>query len=304
MEARIEPPHLSSGVVARRLAEDWGLRDARVVSLGGGMNSQTWLVTTEERRWVAKAVDAAAVRDLRGGLAVAAIVETAGVPAGAPALTRAGQSTIRINRSELALLAFVEGTELTGDDEDERRLIGDTLARVHRTLAGQSVPEAERFHWLDADAEHLGLRDWLRPAVTRALECWKRIPPETLTWGLLHSDPAPEAFRFDPSTGTCGLIDWDRALDGPLMYDVASAVMYVGGLDRAEPLLDAYVAAGGLGRSEVLRTLEPMRAVRWAVQADYFARRIATNDMTGIDDPAENEAGLQDARLGLAELDI
>ena len=38
-----------------------------------------------------------------------------------------------------------------------------------------------------------------------------------MTWGLLHADPAPEAFRLDPDTGRCGVIDWSYALCGPLI---------------------------------------------------------------------------------------
>ncbi|HZM72434.1 MAG TPA: phosphotransferase [Candidatus Polarisedimenticolia bacterium] len=302
MDASAGPPRISFEDVAHRLDEDWGLGDATVASLGGGMNSQTWLVTSGERRWVAKAVDPASV-NLGAGLAVASIVEAAGIPAGAPLLTRAGASTVAIDGRELALLGFVTGVELTGTD-DEQPTIGRTLARVHRALAGQAVAGADQFHWLDASADHLDLRGWLRPAIATVLERWQHIPPSSLTWGLVHSDPAPEAFRYDARTGVCGLIDWDRALMGPLMYDVASAVMYGGGPARARPLLDAYTAAGGLEAPEIERTLEVMRAVRWAVQADYFAKRIATNDMTGIDDPAENEDGLRDAEEGLAETGI
>lgn len=43
-----------------------------------------------------------------------------------------------------------------------------------------------------------------------------------------------------------------------------------------------------------------MLRIRWAVQADYFARRLSTNDMTRIADPQENKQGLDDARLWLA----
>ena len=42
-----------------------------------------------------------------------------------------------------------------------------------------------------------------------------------------------------------------------------------------------------------------MLRFRWAVQADYFARRIAQNDLTGIDSPAGNEHGLADAHRHL-----
>jgi hypothetical protein len=42
-----------------------------------------------------------------------------------------------------------------------------------------------------------------------------------------------------------------------------------------------------------------MLRFRWAVRADYFARRITENDLTGIAGPEENEKGLEDARRAL-----
>lgn len=83
---------------------------------------------------------------------------------------------------------------------------------------------------------------------------------------------------------------------GPHFYDLASAVMYVGGPDNAGPLIEAYLAQSTLTRSEVDRGLLTLLRFRWAVQADYFARRIADHDLTGIADQAENEKGLEDAR--------
>jgi hypothetical protein len=35
--------------------------------------------------------------------------------------------------------------------------------------------------------------------------------------------------RHDAATGHCGIIDWSSAEHGPLLYDLASAVMYLGG---------------------------------------------------------------------------
>jgi len=64
--------------------------------------------------------------------------------------------------------------------------------------------------------------------VTAAVAALDQPAPSSLSWGLLHADPAPEHFRLDPSSGRCGLIDWSVALEGPLLYDLASAVMYVG----------------------------------------------------------------------------
>lgn len=327
---------LTTSMVARCLADEWHLPDVRLVPHDGGMNSQTWFVsrpgssaaTTRDTdgtlrtdaprgdtRWVAKAVPIARERPFTVGLTTAGRVEAAGIPAGAPVATRGGGLVVPIGDRVLALLSFVEGVELSGRAAQERRLMGTTLAQAHRALVRIEVAGADRFHWVDPRADHLRARDWLRPAVVDALAALERLAPERLTWGMLHTDPAPEAFRLDAGRGVCGLIDWDMGLYGPLLYDLASAVMYVGGPDEAEDLVGAYLAPASeaetsapeappppLPAPEVARGLLPMLRFRWAVQADYFARRIATDDLTGIDSAAGNEQGLADAHRWLTLL--
>jgi Ser/Thr protein kinase RdoA (MazF antagonist) len=162
---------------------------------------------------------------------------------------------------------------------------------VHLALAGYQVPQAQRFHWVDPNADYLTLRPWLRPAVTAALDTLDAACPDAMTRGLLHADPAPEAFRLDPATGRCGVIDWSHALHGPLLCDLASAVMYVGGPDHAQALVRSYLGEGILTAAEVEHGQAPILRFRWAVQANYFAWRIARNDLTGITGPQDNEKG-------------
>ena len=283
------------------LAEHWDLSGAQVRPHGGGMNSATWLVKSGGQRWVAKAVPPAARTRFTGGLAVADRLERSGVPAGAPMPTSDGQVVVTVAGCPLALLAWVPGVELTGQGPEEQRLIGRTLGRLHRALTEVHVPGTERFHWVDPTAEHLGVCDWIRPAVTAAVRELDDLRSETLSWGLLHTDPAPEAFRLDHATGTCGVIDWSVALAGPLLYDLASAVMYVGGAGRAGELVEAYLGQDVLDRTEMERGLLPMLRFRWAVQADYFARRIVEDDRTGVSGPEDNEKGLADARRRLVD---
>ncbi|HTR92359.1 MAG TPA: hypothetical protein VMI73_11520 [Trebonia sp.] len=56
------------------------------------------------------------------------------------------------------------------------------------------------------------------------------------------------------------------------------------------------IAAGPLTEAQLAAGLPVLLRFRWAVQADYFAWRIAENDLTGIAGPEENEKGLEDAR--------
>ena len=281
------------------LSRYWGLAGVRATEHNGGMGSETWFVDRGDRRWVAKAVAPEAGGQFAGGLALARRLEQAGIPAGAPVPAAGGRLAVDVGGAWLALLTWVPGRALTGQGDADRALIGATLARVHQALAGVEVAGAQRFHWVDPDAAYLSLRPWLRPAITGALEVLDASRPETMTWGLLHADPAPDAFRLNKATGRCGIIDWSYAVCGPLVYDLASAVMYAGGPGHAAALTGAYLEAGALGAAEVERGLGPMLRFRWAVQANYFAWRIATNNLTGIGGPEDNEKGLEDARRAL-----
>ena len=281
------------------LAEEWSLPEARLTRLDGGIGSRTWIVDDASRRWVLKAVAPGLGMNLAGGLVVARRLDLAGIPAGAPEPTRAGDLTASVGGHRLGLLAWVPGEPLTGADQEQRRLIGSTLGRVHRALSGAVVPATQRFHWVDPAAPHLSLRPWLRPAVASAVAALARQGLRAWSTGLLHADPAPGAFRLDSLTGRCGVIDWSTALYGPLLYDLASAAMFLGGVDSSAEMTEAYLAAGVLSRAETEEGLALMLRFRWAVQADYFARRIAGHDLTGIAGPQDNERGQEDARRAL-----
>jgi Ser/Thr protein kinase RdoA (MazF antagonist) len=294
---------ITDEAIRELLRRAWGLAEStRVVRHDGGMGSHTWIADREDRRWVAKAVAPHLAGPFAKGLQVARLLEEAGIRAGGPVRSLSGSVTVDTASGErVALLTWVPGTPLTGAGQGEQRLIGATLARVHRVLQNRDLPGAQQFHWVDPTAARLGLRPWLRPAVSAAVEALAAVQRKAPGWrqGLLHADPAPGAFRIDAATGHCGVIDCACALHGPLLYDLASAVMYLGGPRRAAPMIDAYRAAGLLAAQEIAGGLPVMLRFRWAVQADYFAWRIAANDLTGITGPEENEKGLEDARRAL-----
>ena len=172
-----------------------------------------------------------------------------------------------------------------------------TLAAAHRTLRASDIRLAKPFHWIDVEAAHLREPPWLSPAVRNAVAGVDALQAR-LTPGLLHGDPAPEAFRRD-GDGRIGLIDWSSTVRGPLLYDVASAAMYLGGPATAGTFLETYAAHAPLPIEEIASHLAAMLEFRWAVQADYFAHRIATDDLTGVDSRRDNEKGLADACRGL-----
>ncbi|HWM05728.1 MAG TPA: phosphotransferase, partial [Actinophytocola sp.] len=198
---------IGEGKLRSCLADHWGVVDATVEAHNGGMNSATWFVTAGGERWVAKAVAPGSRRSFVGGLTLAGHVEAAGVPAGRPMPTPQGDIVADVDGVPLALLSWVEGEEL-GRTANDQRLVGRTLGRVHEALRDVSVAPVERFHWVDAQAAYLAVRSWVQPSVAAAVAAFEAVDPSNLTWGLLHCDPAPEAFRLDQVTGVCGLIDW------------------------------------------------------------------------------------------------
>jgi homoserine kinase type II len=278
----------------------WDLgRVTSVTPHGRGMNSATWLIVADNGHWVAKAVPARAAAQFDAGLLVARRLEAAGLSAGAPRLTRHGAPSVAMAGRQLAILRFVAGRTLNPRDPRELRRWGATLGRAHGILCGSEPPPGlQRWHWVEPDAPHLNVEPWVRDAVRVVVARLHALQQDVpFTHGVLHADPAPEAFLVD-ERGRAALIDWGSAVCGPLLYDVASARLYAGAETDFSAWLDGYLAAMPLAPRE-LDTLPTFLQFRWAVQADYFARRIWHHDLTGIDDPAENAQGLADARRAL-----
>src|SRR5262249_20080864 len=118
---------------------------------------------------------------------------------------------------------------------------------------------------------------------------------DQLTYGVLHGDPTPDGFRLDADSGRVALLDWDSAGTGPLVYDLACAVLSVGGPAHADHLVERYLRHAPRCGAEVSAALPTMLRFRYAVQADWYAARLAGGAATAVD-----RDGLREAGAGLA----
>lgn len=284
------------------LADHWGIT-APPRPLGGGMNSETWLVEHQGSTLVAKQVPPAGANGLAAGCEVAARLADAGFVTGRPVPDRDGRLVATApDGSALALLEHVGGRELDGGSDEEQVWMAEVLAGVHAATDPAPGPATATFaaDWLAPDAPGVEEHGWLVTAIAGV-----RAETDTLalTWAVLHADPAPEAFVHDDASGVTGLIDWAGSARGPVLYDVASAVMYLGGTEHATAFLDAYCADGPLLDGEI-QHLDSFRRLREVVQGVYFAGRLAADDLTGGIERSDNEKGLADARRRLAALGV
>jgi homoserine kinase type II len=275
----------------RQALAAWDLGPHSVEPFGRGMGSRTWLVRVADERFVAKASPGGAQLD-RGLEAAEIVTRSTGIRTATPNRTASGELNVPIGDWRLSLLTFVPGRPADERRPDEVRAWARTLARVHNALAGHDeLSEGlERLPLIDITRDHVDIEPWIRPAIEPVLADVMRFRGLV---GYLHADPAQEAFLMDGS-GAAGVIDWASGWWGPLLYDLGSARMYTGP-DAFPTFLEAYLEDAPIDTSE----LELFVRFRWCVQAYYFAWRIASGDMTGIDDPSENQTGLSDAKCNL-----
>ena len=261
------------------LRDQWHLVPAEISALPGGLLSYGWEVTAGGERFVARLAEPAARQPVEAGLAAAEHLRGTGIETGQPVRTLAGGLTAETPCGALAVLRRAPGRTLDGRDPVDQQFWGDRLGAVHRALQSFHHPGLGRWNVLDPDAPHLAIEPWIRSVVADAVTAMTRLTiTDRLTYGVLHGDPAPEFFLVDPATGRAGLLDCGASGTGPLLYDVAAAVVYAGGTETSAELLDGYLAAGPVEEDELQAALPVVLRFRWAVHADRAARRLAAGE--------------------------
>lgn len=229
---------------------------------------------------------AAARRGFEAGLCAAEHVDASGVGAGRPVRAADGALTTLVGGAGdgvLALLQLVPGRPLRADDPLDQSWWGGALGAAHRSLRRFVHPGLAKFQPAPATGPHLAMEPWLGPAVAETAAVVRRIMvTDQLTYGVRHGSPAAARFRLDSATGRVGLIRWIDAGTGPLLYDLAHAVLCAGGTDTGA-LVDAYVRAGPVPADECAAILPAMLSLHAAANAAEVAARIHADGGTPRD---------------------
>jgi homoserine kinase type II len=278
--------------VRSTLRDQWHLQPSEITPLPGELMSRGWEVTAGAGRYVCRLAEPGARQPVEAGLVAAEHLRVLGIDAGEPVRTLGGGLTAQTPAGALALLRRIPGRPLDGGDPVDQQWWGDRLGAVHRALQSFHHPGLRPWQLLDPGAAHLAAEPWLRGAVADAVSAATRLTvTDRLTYGMLHGDPAPGGFVVDPRTGRAGLLDCGGGGVGPLVYDVAAAVVYAGGPAGATELIDGYLAAGPVRRDELDAALPVLLRLRWAVRADRAARRGAAEPLREARQALEAAAG-------------
>jgi Ser/Thr protein kinase RdoA (MazF antagonist) len=273
------------------------------------VSDSRWSVTIDGERYLVRITPDSRRAQLLASLSVAEALETAGIVIGRPVRTANGALSAATTAGDMALLSGVSGRPLDATDPLDQQWWGDLLGRAHKALLRHQRFVSGRLASPELIGAHLNVAAWLRPALAEVVQAVSRLMvTDQLTYGVLHGDPRPDGFHLDIETGATALSGWGAPLIGPLVYDVAVAVRYAGGIGHADDLVDGYVSAGPVGRDELTVALPVMLRLHWALVADEHARTLA---VTGSPVPlprasamavAARRDALEEARQALADL--
>jgi homoserine kinase type II len=135
-------------------------------------------------------------------------------------------------RQQLSVFQHVPGRQLAvfEIDAEHARQVGDFLATMHESARGfarrrkHKHDPARIARLLERSAYEAGDSSQLRDLKILALELVRHNFTRELPRGIIHGDLSVDNVRFARGK-LCGVLDFDHASVGPLVYDIAIAIV-------------------------------------------------------------------------------
>jgi homoserine kinase type II len=243
--------------------------------ISAGIENTNYFVTTSAGRYVLTLFEKLTAQELPFYLNLMAHLAERGVPSAHPVANHGGSYLGTLNGKPAALVARLEGADVTAPSADHCAAIGTVLARLH--LAGQSYP---------AKIDNLRGPKWWKGALPEILpflpDSEAKLLQEEIRFqslyrfsdlprGTIHADLFRDNVLFKGGQ-VAGVIDFYFACTDALLYDVAIAINDWcidgdGALDvtRTRAFLAAYAA---------VRSWTPIERGAWPGMLRAGARRL------------------------------
>lgn len=202
-------------------------RLARFEGIAAGIENTNYFVTTDRGEFVLTVFEQLPRTEIPFFLDLKAFLARHGFPCAEPIAAGDSGYLGEIHGKPAALVRRLFGASVTNPSLDQCRLVGATLATLHRTASGfpQERANARGPHWWTHTA---------RALYDRVPEEERRLLEEELAFqslyrfadlprGLIHADLFRDNVLFAGRRLT-GVIDFYYACTDPLMFDVAIAV--------------------------------------------------------------------------------
>jgi homoserine kinase type II len=263
-------------------AHDLGRAHSVLGVLAGSVNSN-FFVETDSRRVFVRIYEEQETRGLAYEWALLAHLARAGVPV--PRRVEGPEpGVLRVAGKPVAIFECVGGSEICqrGVDEDRARAVGHLLARMHVAQEGFAERREGRFTLGDVAARLAKIRSLERPELARGLDVIERALDEvrrdldlSLPRGVIHGDLFRDNVRWE-ERAIVGVLDWESASDGLLVYDLAVTILAWCYGDRLEWPLARAMCEGYVEQRSLCA--EEKRSIRDALRA--AAVRFATTRIT------------------------
>ena len=195
--------------------------------ISAGIENTNYFVTTSGGRYVLTLFEKLTPQELPFYLNLMAHLAERGVPSAHPVASRSGSYLDTLNGKPAALVARLEGLDVTAPSGAQCAAVGATLARLH--LAGQSYPATMAnprgpAWWKTVQPEIL---PFIPAAEAALLDAEIRFQDShrgaDLPRGAIHADLFRDNVLLDGDR-VAGVIDFYFACTDALLYDVAIAV--------------------------------------------------------------------------------
>ncbi len=259
----------------RRWLQDYDVGELLdLQGISAGIENTNYFVTTSGGRYVLTLFEKLTPQELPFYLNLMAHLAGRGVPSANPVASRAGRYLGTLNGKPAALVARLEGRDVTAPTSAQCASVGSALAQLH--LAGQSYPATmdnpRGPKWWKAVLPDI--LPFLQSREAELLQAEIRFQSlyrfADLPRGAIHADLFRDNVLFT-GDAVAGIIDFYFACTDALLYDVAIAVNDwcidgEGRLDapRTRAFLDAYAA---------VRPYAPIERGAWPVMLRAGALR-------------------------------
>lgn len=314
---------------AVRIAEEFGLGD--FVSYSGVRNGSVnthYVVETKRGRFFVKIDEVKSEVEVKQELELLFYLKHQGCPCPLPIKSKKGKYYHEFHGKYLSVSRHIEGVELPLEalTSSHLEVLGHALADLHLIGRGYKKGIDNRFGFTKIVAIYREVRKLLPSHlknIVRVLDdevsYLENYLDNNLPKGIIHGDFFPDNVKFKGSR-LVGIVDFEAACRGKLIYDLATAVnalCYVDGryrIDRFEPLITGYESLRPLSLPEWDSFPNELRfsALRFTVTRikDFYLRKADENQRTYKDFKEffdrllilrrEKSGGMEDILLAMA----